>query len=379
MKLVYSDRYDLNLGSHVFPSIKYRLVKEKLLREHIAEPEDFVEPPPASDDDIGLVHHREYLRRLQTGKLSYLEVLRLEIPYSPELVRAVWLCAGGSILAGRLALEDGVCVNVGGGFHHAYPDHGEGFCVLNDFAVAIRRLQKDETITQAMTVDCDVHQGNGTAAIFGGDHTVFTLSIHQENNYPYPKPPSSLDINLRDGVGDEEYLRELAQGLDRALAEFRPDLIFYLAGADPYRDDQLGGLRLSLEGLEKRDRLVFEKARAEEYTGGSHTGGRLRPATRGHDSNPLQHHPRGQRVCEVAQTSCFSKSAASPAANRLWSAAACCRFSLASLLAGPSPTLQGTASKLAWTKAAASCRTPERLTFSYAPILMRWVLSEPVR
>jgi acetoin utilization deacetylase AcuC-like enzyme len=260
LKLVYSDRYDLNLGSHVFPSIKYRLVKEKLLREHIAEPGDFVEPPPASDDDIALVHHREYLRRLQAGKLSYLEVLRLEIPYSPELVQAVWLCTGGSILAGRLALEDGVGVNVGGGFHHAYPDHGEGFCVLNDFAVAIRRLQKDKTIEQAMTVDCDVHQGNGTAAIFGGDHTVFTLSIHQENNYPYPKPPSSLDINLRDGVGDEEYLRELTQGLDRALAEFRPDLIFYLAGADPYRDDQLGGLKLSLEGLEKRDRLVFEKA-----------------------------------------------------------------------------------------------------------------------
>jgi len=260
LKLVYSDRYDLNLGSHVFPSIKYRLVKEKLLREHIAEPGDFVEPSPASDDDIALVHHREYLRKLQAGKLSYLEVLRLEIPYSPELVRAVWLCAGGSILAGRLALEDGVCVNVGGGFHHAYPDHGEGFCVLNDFAVAIRSLQKDRTIEQAMTVDCDVHQGNGTAAIFGGDHTVFTLSIHQMNNYPYPKPPSSLDINLRDGVGDEEYLRELAQGLDRALAEFTPDLIFYLAGADPYRDDQLGGLKLSLEGLEKRDRLVFEKA-----------------------------------------------------------------------------------------------------------------------
>jgi len=260
LKLVYSDRYDLNLGSHVFPSIKYRLVKEKLLREHIAEPGDFVEPPPASDDDIALVHHREYLRKLQAGKLSYVEVLRLEIPYSPELVRAVWLCTGGSILAGRLALEGGVGVNVGGGFHHAYPDHGEGFCVLNDFAVAIRRLQKDKTIEQAMTVDCDVHQGNGTAAIFGGDHTVFTLSIHQENNYPYPKPPSSLDINLEDGVGDEDYLKELAQGLDRALAEFRPDLIFYVAGADPYRDDQLGGLKLSLEGLEKRDRLVFEKA-----------------------------------------------------------------------------------------------------------------------
>jgi acetoin utilization deacetylase AcuC-like enzyme len=263
VKLVYSDGYDLNLGNHVFPSIKYRLVKERLLRERIVEPGDFLEPPPASDDDIALVHHREYLRKLQTGKLSYLEVLRLEVPYSRELVQAVWLCTGGSILAGRLALEDGVAVNVGGGFHHAYPDHGEGFCVLNDFAVAIRRLQKDRSIERAMTVDCDVHQGNGTAAIFGGDHTVFTLSIHQEHNYPYPKPPSSLDINLDDGVGDEEYLRELAQGLDRALAEFSPHLIFYVAGADPYREDQLGGLRLSFEGLEKRDRLVFEKARAK--------------------------------------------------------------------------------------------------------------------
>jgi len=263
LKLVYSDHYDLNLGTHVFPSIKYRLVKEKLLREHMAEPGDFIEPPLASDDDIALVHHREYLRKLQTGKLSYLEVLRLEIPYSPELIHAVWLSTGGSILAGQLALEDGVGVNVGGGFHHAYPDHGEGFCVLNDFAVAIRRMQKNKTIERAMTVDCDVHQGNGTAAIFGGDHTVYTLSIHQENNYPYPKPPSSLDINLRDGVGDEEYLKELAQGLDRALAEFSPDLIFYVAGADPYRNDQLGGLKLSLEGLEKRDRLVFEEARAK--------------------------------------------------------------------------------------------------------------------
>jgi acetoin utilization deacetylase AcuC-like enzyme len=253
----------LNLGNHVFPSVKYRLVKENLLHENVVAPGDFIEPPPASDDDIALVHHREYLRKLQTGKLSYLEVLRLEIPYSPELIRAVWLSAGGSILAGRLALEDGMAVNVGGGFHHAYPDHGEGFCVLNDFAIAIRRLQKDMAIERAMTVDCDVHQGNGTAAIFGGDHTVYTLSIHQENNYPYPKPPSSLDINLPDGVEDEEYLRELCLGLDRALAEFSPNLVFYVAGADPYRDDQLGGLKLSLEGLEKRDRLVFEKARAK--------------------------------------------------------------------------------------------------------------------
>jgi len=264
VKLVYSDQYDLNLGDHVFPSIKYRLVKEQLLRDRLAQPGDFVEPAAASDDDVALVHHGEYIRKLQTGNLSYLEILRLEIPYSPELVSAVWLCAGGSILAGRLALEDSAAVNVGGGFHHAYPDHGEGFCVLHDVAIAIRRLQKDKVIEHAMTVDCDVHQGNGTAAIFRGDHSVFTFSIHQENIYPYPKPPSTLDVNLRDGVGDDEYLQELERGLSKSLKEFSPEILFYVAGADPYRDDQLGGLRLTLEGLEKRDRLVFEKAQAKK-------------------------------------------------------------------------------------------------------------------
>jgi acetoin utilization deacetylase AcuC-like enzyme len=260
MKVVYTDQYDLNLGKHVFPSIKYRLIKEKLLRDRIIDAADVVAPPAASVDDIALVHDREYIGKLETGKLSYMEILRLEIPYSPELVRAVWLAAGGSILAGQLALASGVSANIGGGFHHAYPDHGEGFCVLNDFAIAIRRLQKDKAIERAMTVDCDVHHGNGTAAIFANDASVFTLSIHQENNYPFPKPPSSLDINLRDGVEDAEYLDELEKGLDQALGQFQPGLIFYVAGADPYREDQLGGLRLTIEGLERRDRLVFAKA-----------------------------------------------------------------------------------------------------------------------
>ena len=263
MKLVYSDQYDLNLGEHVFPSVKYKLTKEKLLRDGVMRPEDFVEPSPASDEDVALVHHREYIKKLQTGTLSYLEILRLEIPYSPQLIRAVWLCAGGSILAARLALEDRIAVSLGGGFHHAFPDHGEGFCVLHDVAIAIRRLQKDGTIQRAMTVDCDVHQGNGTAEIFAADPTVFTLSIHQERNYPYPKPPSGLDINLEDGAEDEEYLAALEQGLDQSLGEFRSDAIFYLAGADPYREDQLGGLKLSLDGLERRDRMVYEKARAK--------------------------------------------------------------------------------------------------------------------
>ena len=263
MRVAYSDQYDLNLGNHVFPSAKYRLVKERLLHENLISPEEIVEPSPASDDDVALVHDRDYIWKLKNAKLSHVEILRMEIPYSPELVRAVWLSAGGSILAGRLALEAGVGVNIGGGFHHAFPDHGEGFCVIHDVAVAIRRLQRDNLIQRAMTVDCDVHQGNGTAAVFGGDESVYTLSIHQENNYPYPKPPSNLDVNLHDGVQDAEYLTALENSLDKALAEFSPQVIFYLAGADPYCEDQLGGLKLSLQGLEQRDRMVFEKMRAK--------------------------------------------------------------------------------------------------------------------
>ncbi|HET7101870.1 MAG TPA: histone deacetylase, partial [Terriglobia bacterium] len=203
------------------------------------------------------------IQKLKDGTLSYVEILRMEIPYSTKLVRAVWLSAGGSILAGRLALEEGVSANIGGGYHHAFRGHGEGFCVLHDVAIAIRRLQKDGLIECAMTVDCDVHQGNGTAAIFGGDKSVYTVSIHQENNYPYPKPPSNLDVNLPNGVQDAEYLTVLEDSLDKALGDFNPQVIFYLAGADPYREDQLGGLKLTLQGLEHRDRIMFEKARAK--------------------------------------------------------------------------------------------------------------------
>ena len=263
-KLVYSDGYDLNLGAHVFPSIKYKLIHQKLLEEKYAAEEDFLEPQPAADADVLRVHTQEYVRKLKLGKLSYPEMLRLEVPYSPELVRACWLCAGGTILAGKRALTDGFGINIGGGFHHAFPDHGEGFCVLNDVAIAIRRLQADAAVEHVMVVDTDVHQGNGTAAIFGGDATVFTLSIHQENNYPQPKPPSNIDINLPDGIGDEEYLALLDRHLEKALAEFSPQVLFYVGGADPYREDQLGGLALTMEGLKRRDTLVFEKARARK-------------------------------------------------------------------------------------------------------------------
>ncbi len=260
-KLVYHDRYDLNLGAHVFPSQKYRLVHDALLAEGIADPSDFLAPDPATDEDVLLVHSQEYVRKLKTGMLTYTEKLRMEIPYSPELIEACWLAAGGSILAGRCALSDGWAANIGGGFHHAYPDHGEGFCVLHDVAIAIRRLQFDRAIETAMVIDTDVHHGNGTAAIFGGDSTVFTISIHQENNYPYPKPPSNVDINLEDGVGDDDYVAILEKNLLQAFEQFQPGLIFYIGGADPYREDQLGGLTLSFEGLKRRDALVFDYAR----------------------------------------------------------------------------------------------------------------------
>ncbi len=266
LKAVYSDQYDLNLGHHVFPSTKYRLIKEKLLQDNVIAAGDILEPAPASDEDVALVHDQSYIWKLKNAKLSHVEILRMEVPYSPELVRAVWLSAGGSILAGQQALAAGVGVNIGGGFHHAFPDHGEGFCVLHDVAIAIRRLQKDKAIERAMTIDCDVHQGNGTAAIFGGDETVSTVSLHQENNYPYPKPPSDLDVNLHNGVQDTEYATILEDTLDKALAEFEPQVVFYLAGADPYREDQLGGLKLTLQGLEHRDQLIFEKVREKKIS-----------------------------------------------------------------------------------------------------------------
>ena len=264
LKLVYNDRYDLNLGAHVFPSQKYRLVYERLLQDGIATPEDFLKPTPADDKDILRVHSQDYVYKLKSGSLTRAEVMRMEVPYSTELMEACWLAAGGSILAAQRALEDGFSANIGGGFHHAYPDHGEGFCVIHDVAVAIRRMQADGAIERAIVVDADVHQGNGTAAIFGGDETVFTMSIHQEHNYPYPKPPSTVDVNLPDGIGDADYLAILEKYLHRSFEEFSPQLLFYVAGADPYREDQLGGLALTMEGLARRDALVMGYAQRNQ-------------------------------------------------------------------------------------------------------------------
>jgi len=261
-KLIYHSGYDLNLGTHVFPSQKFRLIAETLLKERLAEPDDFLSPEAAGDEDILRVHTAEWMRKLQTGTLTASEAMLLEVPYSRELVEAFWLAAGGTILAAQSALRDGFGCNLGGGFHHAHAGHGEGFCAIHDVAVAIRRLQSDGAIYRAMVVDTDVHHGNGTAHIFREDPKVFTLSIHQLNNYPAYKPPSTVDLNLDDGVEDDEYLETLLPAVRDGLDGFRPDMVFYVGGADPYCEDQLGGLSLSKKGLQERDRLVFLEARS---------------------------------------------------------------------------------------------------------------------
>jgi acetoin utilization deacetylase AcuC-like enzyme len=260
-KLVYHERYDLNLGAHVFPSQKFRLIAEALLRENIAAQDDFLRPEPANDEDILHVHTPDWVRKLKTGTLSASDIMKLEVPYSKELVEAVWLAAGGTILAAQCALRDGFGSNLGGGFHHAHPGFGEGFCAIHDVAVAIRRMQADGAIVKAMVIDTDVHHGNGTAAIFRDDPSVFTISIHQENNYPAYKPPSSVDLNMLDRADDEEYMSELVPAVQKALDEFQPQMVFYVGGADPFCEDQLGGLSLSKAGLKQRDRKVFEEAR----------------------------------------------------------------------------------------------------------------------
>jgi acetoin utilization deacetylase AcuC-like enzyme len=260
-KVIYHPQYDLDLGPHVFPSEKFRLIHDALLAEGIAEASDFLQPEPAPDEDVLRVHTPAYVNKLRTDSLTLSERMKLEIPLSEPTRIGFWLAAGGSTLAGGKALEDGFAANLSGGFHHAYSGHGEGFCMIHDVGVAIRSLQASGKIRTAMTVDTDVHHGNGTAAIFENDGSVFTLSIHQENNYPMPKPPSDADIGLEDGTRDHEYLGALEKGLLHAFKKMTPDLIFYIGGADPYREDQLGGLALTIEGLQKRDRLVFEHAR----------------------------------------------------------------------------------------------------------------------
>ena len=262
LPLVWHPAYEVDIGPHVFPTRKYRLVRDRLLEERTITSADVVEPAPASDDQVALVHTSDYIQKIKTGTLSLDERLVLEVPFSPALRHATWLCAGGAISAARLALKGGIAIHLGGGFHHAFPDHGEGFCLINDVAIAIRVLQRDGAARRFAVIDLDVHHGNGTAAIFRDDPDVLTFSMHQERNYPAVKPPSDLDIGLEDGAGDAEYVRLLEHGLGQVLGVHRPELVFYLAGADPYRFDQLGGLGLTIEGLRRRDQLVFERAKS---------------------------------------------------------------------------------------------------------------------
>jgi len=261
LRFIYSkDYWMLDPGPHVFPIHKYRMLYERLLALG-ARPRNFVTPQPATDEDLLLVHSAKYVRKVRLGTLSTAEVVALEIPFSPEIVKFAVLTVGGTILAGRHALTDGLAVHLGGGFHHAFHDHGEGFCVFNDIAVAIETLRRDGLVRRAMVVDVDLHQGNGTAAIFGRREDVFTFSIHQMDIYPSVKPAGSLDIGLWSGDGDEKYLAEMRSHFPGLFREYRPDLVLYVAGADPYEKDKLGSLLLTKEGLRERDRIVIDGAR----------------------------------------------------------------------------------------------------------------------
>jgi len=263
IRLVYSKGYAVDIGDHVFPTLKYKLIKDQLLKDPaIKKLVEFVSPGKARDEDLLLAHEEDYLERLLSGTLSREEIMRMELPYSGQLVDSSILCCGGTILATQIALQDRLGIHIGGGFHHAFPDHGEGFCVLNDIAVAVKRLIKYGPTKRALIVDCDLHHGNGTAAIFTDDKSVFTFSIHQENLYPFMKPHSSCDVGLEDGAGDSEYLDALSKNIPDIIKKFKPDFLMYVAGADPYKEDQLGGLKLTKEGLKKRDEFVYEQAQA---------------------------------------------------------------------------------------------------------------------
>lgn len=263
MKLCYSDRYMVPLPpTHPFPMPKYRLVRDRLLAEGAITHWHLIEPPPAADEDILLVHTADYWLRCVRGELTAAEVRRIGFPWSTGLVRRSRAAVQGTILAAKNALRDGVASNLAGGTHHAFPDHGEGYCVLNDIAIATRVLQRDGLARRIAIIDCDVHQGNGTAAIFADDPAVFTFSIHGDKNFPLRKERSKLDLALPDGVTDDEYLRLLAEYIPALLREFQPNLVFYQAGVDPFAGDRLGKLKLTLAGLRQRDEYVLGQCRA---------------------------------------------------------------------------------------------------------------------
>lgn len=268
MRVSYHDGYTVPLPErHPFPMGKFAALHALLLREGVVRPDEVVAPREADRADLLLVHTPRYLDALFSGTMSPAEVRRMGLPWSPGLVRRSVLAVQGTINAASMALLDGVAGNLAGGTHHAMPDGGEGFCVLNDVAVALRVLQRSGWIRRALVVDLDVHQGNGNAAFFGDERAwpaggVYTLSLHGEKNFPFRKPPSTRDVGLPDGTGDEAYLDALARGLPEALDAARPDLVVYLAGVDVVAGDRFGRLALSRGGLARRDRFVCETVRA---------------------------------------------------------------------------------------------------------------------
>jgi acetoin utilization deacetylase AcuC-like enzyme len=260
-RIFYSPYYYADIGEgHVFPIKKFELVRDKLLSEGVISPDEIVEPEPANDEDVLLVHTDDYISRLKAGTLTAKEIRRLGLPWSKSLVRRSFLATSGTINAARHALANDVASNLAGGTHHAFPDRGEGFCVLNDVAVAVRVLRRERLARKFLIIDCDVHQGNGTAFIFKDDESVFTFSMHGAKNYPLFKEISNLDLELADGTRDEEFLEILQESLPRVFLH-DPDIVFYLGGADPFENDKLGRLKISMNGLRRRDEIVLETAR----------------------------------------------------------------------------------------------------------------------
>lgn len=257
---IYSDGYYADIGLHVFPMEKYRLVYQELCARGVIQTHP-IEPDPASKKDLLLVHDPDYVDDLLHARLTE-RTLSSELPISKAIIRAFLLAAGGTIRACQEALETGSAVNLAGGFHHAFADHAEGFCYINDMAVGIRKIQKRKKTLRVAVIDCDLHQGNGTAYIFKDDESVYTFSIHQRNLYPV-KRDSSWDIHLRNGVGDEEYLAHLRRAVPAIIDKFKPELVLYQAGADPYKGDQLGDLGLTIGGLKQRDELVLRECKKQ--------------------------------------------------------------------------------------------------------------------
>jgi acetoin utilization deacetylase AcuC-like enzyme len=271
MKVFYSDTFVFPLpGKHRFPLGKYGQLRQAVEAAGLVPPEALLIPEPASDEQLLRAHDADYVRRVNAGELTALEVRRIGLPWSPDLVVRARYSTGGTIAACRAALEEGIAVNLAGGTHHASRNRGQGYCLFNDLTVAARAMQAEGRSRAEVIIDCDVHQGNGTAAIARDDPSIFTFSIHSESNFPLHKEASDLDIALPDGTGDADYLAALEEGLLRSLELARrmdsgpgPDLALYLAGADPYEGDTLGHLALTKAGLAARDRLVLERCRQE--------------------------------------------------------------------------------------------------------------------